>query len=104
MYVWFDTDAFVDYARLLSLDNKLMIKDWDEWRISRPRTGYLEFLVARNPTFLVRLVSCRHCLCFWLSLFMSIIVGCLVWLPLIYLTSLLGYKIYIWLVWILKKY
>ena len=103
MYVWFDTDAFVDYSRLLGMAKTFLIKDWDEWRLEKPRTRYLDFLVSRRPSFLVRLVCCRHCLCFWLSA-----VAChfgigLLWTPAVYLASYAGYNIYTWIIWRLRK-
>lgn len=109
MYVWFDTDVFVDYSRMLGFSEVFHIKEWDEWRVSKPKTGYLEFLSARKRGFFVKLISCKHCLCFWFSVFFCYCFSsensfALDWLPMIYLGSYLGYNLYVWILWKLRRY
>lgn len=103
MYVWFETDALVDYGRALRLTKLLNIDQWETWREKYPRVGYLEFVSVRYRSFMTKLISCKSCLCFWLS-----IVSChfgvgVQWTPAVYLASLFAYNLYVFLLWKFRK-
>lgn len=104
MYIWFETDFMVDYGRVLGLSKWMNISNWEEWREKRPKTGYLEYLSVRHRNFFTKLISCKSCLCFWLSLITSYFGVGIIWTPVIYLSSLLVYNIYVWLLWKLRRY
>lgn len=91
MYVWFETDAFVEYSRLLRLSRIFRIDDWTEYRAVNPKIGYLEYLSVKHPGFFSKLISCRPCLLFWISVACSAIFTSVLFFPFVYLTS---YAIY----------
>ena len=103
MFVWFETDFLVDYGRALGLSRLLHIDKWEEWRERRPRDGYLAFLASSRRGFFTKLMNCERCLCFWMSLLACHFGVGLLWTPLVYLSSLLGYNIYVWILWKLRR-
>lgn len=103
MFVWFQTDVLVDYGRAFRLTKALMIDQWEEWRESRPRDSYLTFLSLKRRGFFTKLLSCELCLGFWLSLVSCHFGVGILWTPAVYLVSILAYKIYVWLIWKLRK-
>ena len=67
LLLWFNTDAFVEYIRLLHLGGFLHIDEFVEAAVDDPAATYPEFMVARYPNFFTKLVSCPKCLTFWLA-------------------------------------
>ena len=92
LYLWFNTDAFVEYAALFKLVD---LTDYNERYIGQHYTVYL-LDQSKNwnsaVSFLVRLINCPKCLCFWLAFLVSITTG-IVWLPVIYCMGLTTYSI-----------
>ena len=103
MYVWFETDALVDYGRALRLNKFLDLDGWEKWRDKYPRVGYLEYLSSRHRGFFTKLVSCRSCLNFWLSAIVCHFGIGILWTPAVYLASLFAYNLYVFLLWKLRK-
>lgn len=104
MFVWFDTDALVDYGRALRLTRYLKIDKWDEWREKYPRAGYLDFMMTRYRGFFTKLAACRSCISFWVSAIACHFGIGVHWTPAVYLCSLLSYNIYVWLLWKLRRF
>ena len=67
LYVWFNTDAFLEYSGFLpdTLQRLLLIDKYYEFEST---CSYPEFLVDFKPSFITRLISCPDCLGFWLTL------------------------------------
>ena len=103
MYVWFETSALVDYSRALGLSRYMKIDVWESRRERNPRLSYLNFLSIENKDFFSKLISCKECLCFWLSLIICHFGVGFLWTPAVYLASLLVYNTYVWLIWKLSK-
>jgi hypothetical protein len=103
MYVWFETDAFVDYGRALRLTKFLYIDDWDVWREKYPRVTYLQYVSSRHRGFFTKLMSCKSCLCFWLSALACHFGVGILWTPAVYLASLFAYNLYVFLLWKFRK-
>lgn len=87
LFVWFETDAFLEYSRLLKLSRLFKIDRFDEQRILNPKAYYLTFLRKNYNNFFIRLITCLSCLTFWLSLLCCIIFQNLICLPIVYLLS-----------------
>jgi hypothetical protein len=62
LLVWFDTNAFVEYARLLGF--KMKSYEFDE------QTGisFPDYLQVKYDNFIVTLLACPICLSVWLNL------------------------------------
>jgi hypothetical protein len=93
LYMWFDTDAFVEYSKLLGLGKLLKISNWEEYREINPRLDYLEYLRLKHSSFFIRLVSCKQCLCFWISLSSFLFFTCIFLFPVVYMLSYLIYSL-----------
>jgi hypothetical protein len=65
MFIWFNTDAFVDY---LSWTKKFKLKEYKEYTQLNKRLPYPDFLFLTKPFFITKLLSCRPCLHFWIVL------------------------------------
>jgi hypothetical protein len=93
MYAWFETDAFIEYSKLLRLSRRFKIDDWSLYRDVNPRIGYLEYIRLKHPGFFVRLITCKPCLLFWISGACSAIFTCIVFLPMVYVSSYIIYNL-----------
>jgi hypothetical protein len=69
LFVWFNTNAFVEYINLFNLSRFFKISQYNEVvKVGYP-DNYLSFLREYfYDAFLVRLVTCPVCLGFWLSI------------------------------------
>ena len=67
LVVWFKTEAFVEYAKLLGMSWG-WIKEYDFVRQADPKITYHKFLREYHDSFLVRLVTCPVCASIWLGL------------------------------------
>jgi len=92
-YIWFETDFTISYSKLFGFYEKFKIKEYDEWRITHPRVDYFDFLRIKYPSFIVKLITCKHCLLFWISLYIVILSNNLYELPIVYMVTYILYKI-----------
>ncbi len=103
MYIWFDTSALVDYARWLGLSRWLGIDDWEAYREKNPKMEYLSYK-AKNGGFFWKMVSCKQCLCFWITFLSCVPDLSYIWFPAVYLGAFLAYNIYVHILWKLRRY
>jgi hypothetical protein len=90
LFIWFNTDAFLSYCKLFKIDS-FKIKEFNEYSIENPKSDYLSFLRIKHFCFIVDLITCKPCLCFWISL---IFTFCnILNFPIVYLISYILYKI-----------
>lgn len=94
LFLWFNTDAFIQYSKLFRLNKRLKISDWEDYRLTvSNKVSYQEYLFLKNKSFFTKLISCRPCLAFWITICTSIIFSSWYYFPLIYMLSYLIYKI-----------
>ena len=71
MYIWYDTDAFVEWARKLKL-KFFKYKDYYEFQqgpLGQHVKTYNEFLLYKyGKSFFIRLLTCELCSSVWLNL------------------------------------
>ena len=103
LFIWFDTTAFVDYSKLFRLNKIFLISSWEEYRTINPRIDYLSFISTRKRNFITKLVSCKPCFTFWLSIIFTLIFYNILYFPIVYILSYLIYNIYVYILWKLKK-
>ena len=113
-FVWFHTNAFVEYMRLLQLDSLCFIHEFNQVSADDSVLTYPDFLVANYNSFFTRLISCPKCSLFWIAgivnfVFMAgllvgglpsllwpvLVVVCIIpsWLILTYCSLFLHYKL-----------
>ncbi len=93
LLVWFKSDAFVEYAKLFRVQNFFFVPLFEKEREKDPSLDYLGYLSLHHECFFVKLINCVLCLGFWLALFISLHLGDLLYLPLIYIGGLILYGI-----------
>lgn len=92
--VWFQTNAFIEYAKILVVGNKFLKVDEFEGESRMTGVNYPEFLQLNYNCFFTRLISCPYCILFWLCVVQSTatsnpLIGIVVYYPTIFLYFLL---------------
>jgi hypothetical protein len=93
LYIWFDTDGFIEYSKLFRLDKKFKIDLWIEYRELNPKMNYLSYIRLKHSSFFTRLISCKQCFCFWIVFLICLIFGNFLYFPIIYIMSYLIYNL-----------
>jgi hypothetical protein len=86
LIVWFRTDAYLEYARVLRLNKISFYKDYDSKKSEDARLTYFGYLRQYHDSFFTRLFTCPICVAVWIATIISIATG-LWWL---YPTTLVG--------------
>ena len=71
LYIYFETNAFVSWAKFL----KLKFLKYDEYEEkSQIMTGlkYTDFILMKSNNFFIKLVSCPECLAVWINIILFI--------------------------------
>jgi hypothetical protein len=93
LLIWFKSDAFVEYAKLLHLHRIFKIKEYEEKRLAESfQLTYTTFLRMTSDRFLIRLITCPLCVSFWLSLIGLFFVP-MYFIPIVYVSTLLIYGV-----------
>lgn len=93
MFIWFNTDAFIWWSKLFKIDKIFKIPNWNNYRLSiNPKLKYLDYLVLKHLNFFTKLLSCKPCILFWVTL-ISLVIGPskVVSIPIYYLISYVIY-------------
>jgi hypothetical protein len=106
MFIWYESDIVVTIAKILNLENKLLINDYKKERLVFPHSySYADFLYATKPNFVTKLLSCPICLCFWMTVFKAVVFT-MFFKDVIYMNVLLfpiSYLLSLFIYLILKK-
>jgi hypothetical protein len=94
LIVWFQTNAFIEYAKILVAGNKFLKVEQFERESQITGINYPEFLQLNYNCFFTRLISCPYCIVFWLCVSQSIatdkpLIGVIIYYPTILLYFLL---------------
>jgi hypothetical protein len=68
LYIWFETDGVVEWARALRLKFTKFDEFFEEQRKSRVTLTYPDFLLAKYNSFWIRLITCPVCLGVWVNI------------------------------------
>jgi len=94
LFIWFETDGFVEYSRFLGLSKLFKIDRFDQYKKeNNPKITYLSYIRQNHSSFITRLVTCAPCLNFWITLAITVIYNDLFMYPVVYLVSYLLYRI-----------
>jgi hypothetical protein len=93
LFIWFNTDAFIQYGKLLKLDKLTKIDLWESYRLTNPKITYLEYISIKHRGFFTKLITCRVCLNFWITLIICLLFDSLIELPVIYMLSYITHKL-----------
>jgi len=97
LFIWFKTNAFVEYCKVLRLGKILKINNWEVYRLETTNLKYLEYISLKHKNFITSLISCVDCILVWIVLINSIIFDTIYYYPITYIISYFLYKI-------IKKY
>ena len=73
--IYFDTEAAVEYFKLLKLDSLLFIKEYEEAAKDIEDLTYPSYLEIYQKDFLNKILSCVFCLCTWAVLYMNFMLS-----------------------------
>lgn len=94
LIIWFNTDAFVEYARLLHFPFA-KIKEYLKAKDRDCTLTYHTFLLFNYNNFFTRLITCPICTCVWLSIISDIIINYkFTQFPILFICSLCLYELY----------
>ena len=104
LYIWFDTDAFIEWAKFLKLScfkykeyQNLKKTDFGQTMI----TNYVDFLTfSYSKWFFIKIISCSLCLSTWMGIIAVLMTRQYQEVGNIILTSWIGYY---GLRWVIKK-
>jgi hypothetical protein len=68
LLIWFRTDAWLEYCRLLRLNALSFYKDYEDKKYNDATLTYLNYLRRDHNCFFVRLITCPICLTVWLAI------------------------------------
>lgn len=92
LLIWFRTEAWVEYCRLLHLDFLSFYKDFDVKYKEDVSLTYVTYLRCYHNCFFVRLITCPICLSVWLGITFSLFTP-VAFLPLYIIGGLLLFTI-----------
>lgn len=95
LLLWFKTDAFIIYSKLLKVNRFFHINEWEKFKETQDcSVDYHQYLRLINPNgFWTQLITCPICLCVWLCIPTFIICGLLYACSVCVLSLLLYYLI-----------
>ena len=93
LLVWFDSDAFIEYATLFSGNSFFCIDDFRKVQEKYPALDWISYLEQYHDGFFIRLITCPLCLSFWLILAVCLLSHSLILLPICYILTLIIYKL-----------
>ena len=73
LLIFFRTDGYVEYCRLLRLNFISFYKDFDAKHKEDFSLTYIKYLRQYHNNFFVRLVTCPVCLSVWIGIVLSIL-------------------------------
>jgi len=92
LFVWFETTAFEEYAKILGGSKFFLIEDYEKKKELDPELTYLYYLSLNHNSFLTRMITCVYCLGFWMTVVFCLLAKSFVLIPTCYIFSLLVYK------------
>lgn len=91
--ILFKTEAIVEYSRLFRLDKLLKVDKYLIYKNSNVDIDFTTFLLIKYPNFITKLISCPFCINFWIVLVLSILMNTIIYLPVVYIISIVVYLI-----------
>jgi hypothetical protein len=75
LLVWFRTDGYLEYCRLLRLDALSFYKDYEDKKYNDATLTYLNYLRRDHNCFFVRLITCPICFTVWLAIIPTVLTS-----------------------------
>ena len=94
LVLWFETDVVVEYINYFHLGGIIDVDKYDDYELDGKCRNYPEYLLVKYPSFYTKLISCPHCIGFWLTIIFCLSFGLsfISW-GAVYVLSLLVYSL-----------
>ena len=103
LFVWFNTEAFIEYMRYIPYINELLkIKQYIEYQKKNNCLNYPLYLVVYYNNFFTKLISCPYCLLFWVNISSSYLLSDNIFIFVNYIISLILYSILVIIIFTCK--
>tara|TARA_B100000676_G_C17348171_1_gene469546 strand:+ start:171 stop:521 length:351 start_codon:yes stop_codon:yes gene_type:complete len=94
MLVWFNSDAFVEYAKLVGGAKFFGVTEFEKQQEKTATLDYHGYLLENKNSFFIRLITCPLCFSVWISTVLTFVVTDSLWLaPTCNLIGLVLYKL-----------
>ena len=93
LLIWFNSDFAYYWGRLLKLSKLMRLYEYENAKLSQLDypLSYPTFLKMKSDNFFIHLITCRICLCVWLSIIASLVFTSIIWAPVVCIVSLILY-------------
>ena len=92
--IWFDSDAFEEYAKLVGGAKFFGVKEYKEKQKNDATLTYHQYLLANKNSFFIRLITCPLCFSVWASLVVTFVyTDSLLLAPICNIVSLILYML-----------
>lgn len=69
LLIWFESDIIQTLSKLTNTRNLFRLPEFEKYKLEEDAmSNYANFLYAKYPSYLTKLISCPICLCFWSNL------------------------------------
>lgn len=92
LIIWFNTNAFEEYFKRLPYDF-FKLKSYSLAKTNDITLDYIHYLLYNHNCFFVRLITCPICLNLWLSLITCLLFLDIMYVPIVFVISLIIYLI-----------
>jgi len=92
LFLIYNTNFIYEYFKLFKFDRIKIFKEYIDYIYKNNFINFIPFLSLKN-NFFYKLISCPLCLNFWLSMTISIILGNVIYIGIIYMVSIIIFLI-----------
>jgi|TARA_R100000084_G_scaffold7524_1_gene2658 hypothetical protein len=94
MLVWFNSDAFVEYAKLVGGAKFFEVTEYEKQQEKIATLDYHGYLLENKNSFFIRLITCPLCFSVWMSVILTFVLTDSLWLaPSCNVAALILYKL-----------
>ncbi len=93
LLVWFNSDAFIEYATFFGLEKFFGIDTYRYKLLGNPTIDWIRYLSENYNSFFIKLITCPLCLSLWVTVVACYLTDSLILIPICNLLSLVFYKL-----------
>jgi hypothetical protein len=94
MLVWFNSDAFIEYAKLVGGARFFEITEFENLQKEKATLDYHTYLLEHKDCFFIRLITCPLCFSVWVSIGVTLsVTGSILVFPICNVIAIAAYKL-----------
>ncbi len=74
LFIWFNTEAFLEYIKLFRLDSLFFIKEYEESKEVIEDLTYPSYLEINHKDFFNKVLSCIFCFSVWVVFYTNVML------------------------------